>query len=103
MTWPIRFLEAIPVGVNVESVRHKLAIKRLDHLLEIQTKALNAKHPHGVYEATVQTISAINQVRRCHEAEIGANFCNVETKEAAWSAAWQQEAKNLLELLGNVS
>lgn len=34
--WPERFLESIPVGINLEKIKHMLAIKRLDNLIIIQ-------------------------------------------------------------------
>lgn len=94
MTWPQRFLEAIPVGADVEPVRHKLAILRLDRLIELQTGLLGS----GVDEAVTTVLAAIRQVRRCHEAEISGDICEVNFESAAWSA-WCVEAQDLLRLL----
>ena len=101
MTWPQRFLEAIPVGADVEPVRHKLAVLRLDRLISLQTSLLGK----GVDDAVNGVLAAMYQVRRCHEAEANHEVCEI-TFDAAESAArsaaesaWRQEAKDLLSLL----
>lgn len=90
-----KFLAVIPVGADVEPVRHKLAIRRIDRLLTMQRAALN-KAKGDVKAAIVETIAAIEMVRRCHEAEMSGNSCDWS---AAAKAAWRQEAADLLELL----
>jgi len=62
-------LDAVPVGVDLESVCHILAIKRIDRLIELQ----NDCNIEGV-------LSSLKLVRVCHEAELGKNTCD-------WSAA----------------
>ncbi len=58
--------EAIPVGVDLTTAQHAASIARMDRLLIRQTGALKAKHAHGVHEAIVQVIAAIEQVRAAH-------------------------------------
>jgi hypothetical protein len=85
MTWPQRFLEAIPVGVNVESVRHQLAIRRLDRLIVLQTSN-RGKHDACIDTVIDQTIKAIEQVKALHFAEVDGKNCPLP-ESAAWSAA----------------
>lgn len=90
MYWPENFLQSIPVGIDVEIVKHKIAIKRLDRLLKIQQENL------GKYDSTLDNIiskiiSAIEVVKKCHKSEINKNYCdwiNASSEaEAAWLAA----------------
>jgi hypothetical protein len=98
MTWPERFLAAIPVGAKLEPVRHKLTIRRLDRLAEIQTAALG-KHGEDIDAVLRKTLAALAAVKRCHESEIGGNVCSVgdrsaaeAAESAAESAAWSAES-----------
>jgi len=84
MVWPESFLEAIHPGADLEPVRHKLAMRRIDRLTELQRGNLG-EHGEASDSVIHQTLSALEQVRRCHEAEAGGNVCDVP---AAWSAAW---------------
>lgn len=63
-TWPLRFLQAIPVGVDTEPVRNRLAIRRLTRLLGITHVAAN------------KTVSdAIRSVLSCHERKLRGEVC----------------------------
>lgn len=79
MEWPEKFLSAIPVGVDVENVRHHLAIKRMNRLILLQKKSLN-KYGEELKNVILQVITSIEIVKKCHEAELGKNYCD-------WSAA----------------
>jgi hypothetical protein len=109
MTWPIRFLEAVNVGANIEKVRPMLAIRRLDRLIKLQELALTKNHPKKVKEVIQQVISAIQQVRAVHISEIdgvvdrsavrsaesavrSAAWSAESAESAAWSAAWSAES-----------
>jgi len=83
--WPEKFLEAIAVGVNVEMVRPKLAIRRLDRLIVFQ-KSLAEKNP-SVKEAIEQVIAALDLTKQLHQTEINEPFCNIESAWSAESAA----------------
>ena len=84
----VEFSKRTPVGVDLEPVRHWLAIARIDRMLETQRKALEANHAHGVHEAIQQTIAALEVGRRAHEAAAGGNSCELSAaRSAAWSAA----------------
>jgi hypothetical protein len=89
--WPEAFLEAIHPGADLELVRHKLALRRIDRLIALQQSNLG-KHREEIDAVIQQTIAALMQVRRCHEAEIGGDTCDVsaaaESAAAAWAAAW---------------
>ena len=108
--WPESFLEAITPGVDVEVVLHRLAMRRMDRLIALQTSLLG-KHPDRVEDAIKLTIASLHQVRACHEAEAGGNICDMRSaaesaaESAAWSAAWSDhckwEAETLLALLRN--
>lgn len=95
-TFHVELAKRIPVGVNLEPVQHWIAIARIDRALELQNKALEANHPHGVHEAIQQTIAALAVGRRAHEAAAGGDLCELgaasrsaaeAAAEAAWSAA----------------
>ena len=94
--WHGSFTEAItPLGVDLEPIRHKLAILRIDRLIALQTHALEKHHAHGVHEAISKVLTALHQVRRCHEAELQGQVCDLAAAgaaarsagDAAWSAA----------------
>ena len=74
-------LEAVPVGKDLESVRHLLAIRRIDRLIELQKNCDIA----GV-------LSSLKLVRECHEAELKKDSCEIinwsAARSAAESAAW---------------
>jgi len=97
LAWPERFLSAIPVGADVQPVRHLLAVRRLDRLITAQSEAREkATDQHGLRAAIDETLTALQQVRRCHEAEADGSSCTVdwtEAESAAWSAqseAWSE-------------
>jgi hypothetical protein len=113
----VQLKEAIPVGVDIEPVRHRLAIRRMNRLIDAQDKALTQAND-DIKPAIEKVMIALHQVRRCHEAEIGKGHCGAEDWSAAWSAArsaarsaawsaesaarsaaWKQEAADLIDLL----
>lgn len=114
--------EAIPVGADLEPVRHKLAIRRMDRLIALQQ--MNTGHD------TTPVIAAIKKAIACHEAELAGESCDLEAAlsealsvelsaaqseelSVAWSAAaaarsigrwaqsasYQQERDDLLAIL----
>lgn len=90
MLWPEKFLESIPVGVNVEEVRHKLAIIRMDNLINIQNEFLQ-KNPN-LSSIFIKVISFINLVKNCHELELNKQYCDWSAaKAAAWAAVWSED------------
>ena len=91
--WPRIFLGSIPVGVNLENVRHKLAIIRMDNLLEIQNKLLESNTNINLKKIFLDVINAINIIKKCHESELNKDHCDwSEAESAAWSA--QSEAES---------
>ena len=66
-TFPVRWLKAIPLNANIESVKHKLAIARLSKLKE------------NCDDDNVNL--ALEMVIECHKSPDGADW------SAAWSAA----------------
>lgn len=68
-TFHVEFKKAIPVGVDLEPVRHHLAIARLNRLLELHKDC----NEYGLKGALILVL-------RCHEAEINSQICD-------WSAA----------------
>jgi hypothetical protein len=86
-TFHVQLREAIPVGVDLEPVRHQLVIRHLDRLIACQEKNLG-KHDKAVNAVIAQTMDAIRQVRQCHEAEIAGHDCDwVAARKLAGSAA----------------
>ena len=72
--------EAIPVGVDLEPVKHMLTIRRMDRL----TYLLKADTEHD----SPEVIASLEIVKRCAEAEISGDECDwAEAAEAAISAA----------------
>lgn len=101
----VELAKRIPVGVDLEPVRHWLADDRIDRMLTLQRTALEAQHAHGVHEAIQRTVAVLEVTRRAHEAAAGGNTCELSAAEsaesaesaarsaarsawAAWSAAW---------------
>jgi hypothetical protein len=85
-TFHVDLREAIPVGVDLEPVLHQLALRRIDRLIELQTFALG-KSGESVDDVIQETLAALIQVRRCHEAEIGGNICDWSAAESAAASA----------------
>ena len=97
MEWTEKFLSAISVGISEEQfteLKHKLAIKRFDRLIDLQTKNLENN------ELLSEILSCLNLVKRCHEAELNKNYCDWS---AAESAAYQQEANDFIQLLSELN
>ena len=105
--WPLNFLKAIPIGVDVDAARHLIDIRRMDRLIIIQEKLLS-KNEGAVKSAIVATISAIKIIKSCHDAalnKMGFDVTFEEAKAAALAAerkAWKQEADDLLEILSSL-
>jgi|ERR1041385_1573357 hypothetical protein len=118
--WPENSLAAIPIGINVEIVRHQIAIKKLDRLIKLQNH--NLENNKELKDIILPVISSIEIIKKCHEAEINKNYCDWSAarsaamsaesaaRSAAWlaesvesveSVAWKQEADDLIELLQN--
>lgn len=105
--WPELFLKSIPVGVNLEKIKHQLSIIRINNLLEIQNKLLleNKKN----LEIFLQVINSIKLIKKCHELDLNNNcFEWYSAISAAWSsssaarlAAFKKESENLINLLKN--
>jgi hypothetical protein len=92
MTWPERFLKAIPVGANVENVQHNLAIRRLDRLIVSQTKALS-QNKGDLAKGIAAVIASIETVKALHHAQVDGKMCPTDAarsaaRSAAESAAW---------------
>ena len=87
-TFHVKLREAVPVGVDLEPVLHKLAIRRLDRLIAAQTKALEAKRAYGVHEAIEKVIDALGKVRAYHSAYSAgsATYSAGSADSAAYSA-----------------
>lgn len=83
--WPEQFLQFTPVGVNVEFVKNKLSIIRLDRMISIQEK--NRDNFSDMKDLFNLVIDAIKVVKRCHECKINKEYCDINSWSAAWSAA----------------
>jgi hypothetical protein len=87
--WTETFLNSIPIGVDLESVKHKTAIIRMDNLLEIQNKLLKEYENTELNEVFIKVISSIQLIKKCHELELNKNYCDWSAAESsAWSSAW---------------
>src|SRR5690242_11811924 len=82
----VELREAVPVGANLEPVRHLLAMRRIDRLIATQEQAFAAQMG-DVRAAIGQVLAALATVRRCHEAEAGAQVCVVSDWESAAESA----------------
>jgi hypothetical protein len=90
--WHVQLAEAIPVGIDLEPVRHKLAIMRMDKLIALQQRNIGASN------IVQQTIDVLNIVRQCHEAELSKDSCDwaaavVAADWSSWSA-WSASASS---------
>lgn len=83
-TFHVELARRIPVGVDLEPVKHWIAISRIDRMLATQRTALEASHPHGVHEAIQQVVAALEVGRRLHEAAAGGDSCDLSAESAAW-------------------
>mgnify|MGYP003561923620 CR=1 FL=1 len=88
--WHVQLAEAIPVGIDLEPVRHKLAIMRMDKLIALQQRNIGASN------IVQQTIDVLNIVRQCHEAELSKDSCDwaAAVVAADWSAAAAASARS---------
>jgi hypothetical protein len=92
--WPEKFLQAIPIGVNLENIKHKLAILRLDRLFKLQQENLD-KNP-DLKNVIEKIFLSINVVKQCHVAGLNKKYCDwaaawsaaQSAAWSAWSAAW---------------
>ena len=90
--WHVQLAEAIPVGKDLEPVRHLLAIRRVNRLITLQQKMLNNRL--SVKPVIEQVIAALILVRECHEAELNKNTCDWKTAESAARAAESAAAES---------
>jgi len=117
-TWPARFLDAIPVGADVEPVRWKLAIWR--HERQLRTLETNTE-PYAE-ECRVAIACVIAYCRlRLDMARLAAESASWSARAASWSAAesaawsaaesaaaarsasWKMEGEQLLVLLSEAA
>ena len=76
-------LQAIPVGVDIEPVRHKTAIRRLTRLLDIIPKS-----DEGYYQEVIDAIELVIQYHRNPtESAESAYSAARSAGESAWLAA----------------
>lgn len=114
--WTERLYAAIPIGADLEPVHHKLVIRRVARLADAQRKAFESTtDEHG------QVLAVLNQVLACHRDESGkladaikqviaalnidcaADWSAVPSAaRSAESAAWKQEADDLIEILSGL-
>lgn len=82
--WPERFIEAIPVGVDIEAenIYNKISIKRLDRLIKLQKSKLD-KYSQKMNDLFLNNISIIEMIKKCHEAEINKIGCDWNTANSS--------------------
>lgn len=118
-------LASVPVGVDLEPVKHRLTMHRMTRLIELQKSSLG-NSGDAIDSVIYQVISSMEMVRRCAEAGLGKTHCDWSAarsaaasaasaarsaasaarsaesaadsaaRSAAWSAAYQQERDALL-------
>lgn len=119
MTFATELPRRIPVGVDLEPLQCLLAIARIDRMLTTQRDELKANHLYGVHEAILQTVAALEAVRKAHEESSGTESAALSARSAAlsaarsaewpaalsaeWPAAWQQERGALYAALVKVA
>ena len=77
--WPEKFLEAIPVGADVEPVRHKLAIRRMSWLIGLM-RSIDVNNK--------DVINVLSKISDLHQQALTNGAPSVEDWSAAESAAW---------------
>jgi hypothetical protein len=75
-------LAAVPIGIDLNPIKDRLAVRRIDRLIALQQTNLD-KYGQQVDAAIHQVISALNIVRNYHESESGDESA---ARSAAWSA-----------------
>lgn len=95
--WPEKFLFSIPVGIDVEKVKHKLSAHRLENLIKIQNENL-LKHPY-LKDIFIETINSIELVKKFHEAEINKNYCELDSEHSEKSSLADLSARSAKYLL----
>ncbi len=101
--WPLRFSEAVPVGVDLDPIKWQFCAFVLSRNIE---RVLTLKIDDSLKETVV---SAIRQVLHVHETALNTGVWNesaawsAESAQSAQSAAWAAEyrlfADKLIELL----
>lgn len=72
--WPERFLQAIPVGVDLEPIKDKLAIRRIDRLLIIQKDLLEKNAP--LKSVINNVINSLELTKKFHENALDKKYCD---------------------------
>jgi hypothetical protein len=83
----VQLREAVPVGVDLEPVQHLLAVRRLIRL-ESTLALLVGKHGAAIDDVITQTLAALAQMKKCHEAQAASPSCSVSSEDVARAAAW---------------
>ncbi len=89
--WPtlaIKFLKAVPVGKDLEPIKHELGIfiqkRNLARVLALDTPP----------ELKEQVASAIRQVIETHEIKLAGGIVDFETaRSVVWSVVWSAESE----------
>lgn len=91
--FPLAFLQAIPVGVNLERVKWQFcAFLLTENIARVLTLAID-----DTLKRTV--VDAIRGVLAVHEQTIESKVWDESAAESAWSAAYKRYADHLLSLL----
>src|SRR3990167_9343549 len=101
MKWPEQFLEAIPVGVDLEPVKWKfcayLMKENIDRVLALKISDDLKKE---VVDAIRQSLAVNEEAIRTGKWDESAAWSAAESaRSAAWSAAYQKYSKELLRLI----
>ena len=89
MKWPDQFLNAIPVGVNLDRVRYRFALALLGENTErVKSLEIDDELKQKVLDA-IEQVAAVNRVaEETGEWDESAAWSAAESAESAWSAAW---------------
>ncbi len=84
-TWPEKFLEAIPIGADLEKIKTPFLILILKHSIQSMRAAqFDADKFPEVKKAIENSESAVLEMIRCHEQELDLSAAR---SAAAWAAA----------------
>jgi hypothetical protein len=92
-TWPLRFLESIPVGADIDAIKTEVTAARMNRLIKIQQAQLQlGKHDKKTNDAILLVIDAIKMVLSAASSASSAAWAEAQSAAAssASSAAWAE-------------
>ncbi len=90
--WPEIFLQAIPVGVDINLVYDRLAIKRLDRLIFLQKELIGLDIAMPVFNIIKHALAGLLVAQEVHQKELDRGVINLFYDDTAQLEKTRQEA-----------